>query len=224
MEVSRREVKFLIPLIQFRRLERQLALNMARDAYAGAGGGYTVRSLYFDSVFDGDYAEVLEGVETRKKIRLRVYAPTDQKVKLEYKYKQGANQKKSSITLDRDQARRMMAGEYGFLLSRPEPIAQVIYRDVMFGVYRPKVLIEYDRLAYSAPSNNIRVTFDTRVRASKTELDLFSTQASLTPLMMDDVGILEVKYDGFLFSYLQQALRELDALPTAMSKYMLSRA
>ena len=223
MEVSRKEIKYLISAIQFRQLEKQLVLNMHRDAYA-RGDGYVVRSLYFDSLFDQDYSDVLDGLETRKKIRLRVYSPDDQKAKLEYKFKQGANQRKSSLILSREQAEWIMSGQYEFLFQRPEPIAKVIYRDIMCGVYRPKVIIEYDRIAYSAPSNNIRVTFDSHIRASTANLDLFSHEICFTPLIEADVGVLEVKYDGFLFTYLQNALKNLDTRPMAMSKYVLGRS
>ena len=38
------------------------------------------------------------------------------------------------------------------------------------------------------------------------------------------MGVLEVKYNGFLYSYLQNVLQNLNAQPAAMSKYVLGRA
>ena len=34
--------------------------------------GYTIRSLYFDTLHDADYFEKLDGVQLRRKLRLRL--------------------------------------------------------------------------------------------------------------------------------------------------------
>lgn len=223
MKTERREVKFLIPLIQYKQLEPRLMCAMHPDTSGDPSGQYHVRSLYFDSLHDEDYYDVLKGVETRKKIRLRVYPPQGKTIKLEYKFKQGVNQEKTSILLTREQARRMVDGDYGFLTELSDPRAMDIYQEMIMRVYRPKVLIEYDRRAFAASGNDIRITFDTKIRASWHSHNLFVANVNYTPLIADDLGVLEVKYNGFLYSYLQSILRSLDSLPTAMSKYVLSR-
>ena len=224
MNVERREIKYLIPLLQFKMLEPKLSLLLRPDPAGDASGLYKVRSLYFDSFHNEDYFDVLKGAETRKKIRVRVYPPQGRLIKLEYKFKQGVNQHKTSIPLTRKQARQMVAGDYGFLLDLPDPLAAQIYHEMMMRVYQPKVLIEYDRQAYAAPGNDIRITYDSHIRASWQSSNLFVANANFTPLIAPDMGVLEVKYNGFLYSYLQGMLKNLDTQPTAMSKYVLSRA
>ncbi len=224
MNVERREIKYLVPLLQFKMLEPKLALVLRPDAAGDARGLYKVRSLYFDSFHDEDYFDVLKGAETRKKIRIRVYPPQGRLIKLEYKFKQGVNQQKTSISLTRKQARQMVDKDYGFLLDLPDPMAAQIYHEMMMRVYQPRVLIEYDRQAYTAPGNDIRITYDSQIRASRQCGSLFAANANFTPLVAPDMGVLEVKYNGFLYSYLQNVLQNLNAQPAAMSKYVLGRA
>jgi len=63
--------------------------------------GYTVRSLYFDSVNDIDYYEKLEGAYNRKKIRLRIYDDNFEFIKLELKSKFDNHQLKKSLVIDK---------------------------------------------------------------------------------------------------------------------------
>jgi hypothetical protein len=223
MSNDRREIKFLIPLLQFKKLESKLLLTMTPDTIGSLNGQYRVRSLYFDSFHDDDYYDVLKGVETHKKIRLRRYPPQERAIKLEYKSKRGINQQKTSISISRAQALQMINGDYAFLTELPDPNALPIYSEMATRAYQPKILIEYERQAYTAPGNDIRITFDTNIQASYDFSKLFSLKVNYTPLIAKDYGVLEVKYNGFLYTYLQNLLRCLDMLPSAMSKYVLAR-
>lgn len=57
------------------------------------GDGYEIRSLYFDSIDDRDYQEKEDGIELRRKIRLRNYGSNSMFAMLEMKQKQGQLQK-----------------------------------------------------------------------------------------------------------------------------------
>lgn len=72
-EVLRQEKKYLMNLVSMKRLSGRLAQVMIEDPHNGAEG-YCVRSLYFDTLRDTDYEEKLDGLELRRKIRLRIYA------------------------------------------------------------------------------------------------------------------------------------------------------
>ena len=77
-------------------------------------------------------------------------------------------------------------------------------------------------MAYTAPSNQIRVTYDSDIRCTRANFNLFDDQVSWMPLLEKSYGVLEVKYDGFLFSYIRDALHGIDALPQAFGKYALA--
>ena len=92
-EVLRQERKFLISATQRARFEGQLDALLHQDTHNGdlVQGGYRVRSLYFDTLSDRDFNAKMDGVEERRKMRLRVYHPQDKTAFLEMKQKQGSN-------------------------------------------------------------------------------------------------------------------------------------
>ena len=51
LDVSRRELKYLISLADMYSIKKKLSVVMNRDAHNGENG-YLVRSLYFDSLYD----------------------------------------------------------------------------------------------------------------------------------------------------------------------------
>lgn len=86
--------KYSISLETGRQLTVRLSRVFHRDRYGGRNG-YLVRSLYFDSIYDDDYFDKINGLEYRKKIRLRIYDPDQDWAKLEVKEKRGSVQVKS---------------------------------------------------------------------------------------------------------------------------------
>ena len=118
--VSRKEKKFLVDMASAKQLEGLLSQVVPGDPHNGSHG-YPVRSLYFDTLHDRDFAEKLFGTDPRRKVRLRVYDPTADFALLELKQKQGENQRKRSLPLTRAEARRLIEGDFDGLLDRPEP-------------------------------------------------------------------------------------------------------
>ncbi|MBO4110696.1 VTC domain-containing protein [Streptococcus suis] len=97
-EVLRKEKKYLLPLEMYYYLSGKLEKILKVDSY-GKEDGYCVRSLYFDSLEDVDWQEQEDGLENRRKIRLRNYGNGSQNAKLELKQKQGDNQRKRSLLM-----------------------------------------------------------------------------------------------------------------------------
>ena len=67
-EVLRQEKKFLISVEQMYQYSQYLQEIMIQDPHNGAEG-YTVRSLYFDTLENRDFMEKEDGVELRRKFR-----------------------------------------------------------------------------------------------------------------------------------------------------------
>ncbi len=90
-------------------------------------------------------------------------------------------------------------------------------------LYRPKCIVEYDRLAFVHEDNNIRVTFDQHLRAGALPDSFFSETPIFMPVSAPGEITLEVKYDGFLHSGIKMALS--DNLPPnqSRSKYCTAR-
>lgn len=64
-EVLRQEKKYLMNQVDCLKLQHQLENVMMADIHNGSQG-YLVRSLYFDSPYEEDYEDKLDGIELRK--------------------------------------------------------------------------------------------------------------------------------------------------------------
>lgn len=220
--VLREEKKRLISIQARSDIEYRLSSAMISDSHNG-DNGYMVRSLYFDTPEEKDYNEKLDGIELRRKVRLRVYSPSDTIAYLEIKQKEGAYQKKRSLPLDRETAGALIDGNYGVLLEEHKEFADECYAIMSMGLYRPKTIVEYNRKAFIEAENNTRITLDAPIRATESSFDLFSENLSMSSVFPEDVIILEVKYNGFLLSYVKQLLEGTAGAELSVSKYCLAR-
>lgn len=134
--VQRHEEKYLLNPLQAAELERLLGGLLHPDEFSQKGA-YYIRSLYFDAPDDVDYHNKILGVSQRQKLRLRLYDVNSPAVKLEIKNKRGSLSFKQTATLTRDQAQRLVAGDYGFLLQEPNDTARRAYTFFPAGVPPP---------------------------------------------------------------------------------------
>lgn len=222
-EVLRQEKKYLMTMADIYALSRHLESVMSQDPHNGAQG-YSIRSLYFDTLEERDYQSKMDGLELRRKIRLRIYDPAASFAMLEMKQKEGAYQKKRSLRVDREDAGQLARGQYDRLLHYSEPFAAECYALLHSQCYRPKTIVEYRRKAYVAKENKIRVTFDHQIRATETCMDLFAPDLNLYPVLDPFNGVLEVKYNGFLLSYIKALVSGADRSELSVSKYCLARS
>ncbi len=222
IDVSRREIKYKISPPEISALKQRLAPIMKCDRHNGTKG-YLVRSLYFDTPFDTDYEDKVSGYNERRKIRLRLYDPEDETVKLELKEKKGSVQRKRSLLLNRREAQQMVCGRYEFLKNRDEELALQLYVLMVRKCYRPRCIVEYDRFAYCLEHNETRVTFDTGLRSSEGNYDIFDKKLILCPVRSALENTLEVKFRGFLFTPVKNELNRFEGMPVSSSKYCQAR-
>ena len=222
-EVYRQEKKYFMTLPDMRELSGRLASVMIQDGHNGADG-YRIRSLYFDTVDEKDYTEKIDGVELRRKIRLRIYDPGADFAMLEMKQKEGNYQKKRSLRVRRQDAIELARGRYDSLLKYSDPFAAECYGVMRMQCYRPKTVVEYRRKAFVAKENKIRVTFDSEIRATETSSELFSPELNMWPVLDAFNGVLEVKYNGFMLSYIKNLIDGANRSELSVSKYCLARS
>ncbi len=220
--VMREEKKFLINTEEFVKKRHFLNQVMIPDPHNGQNG-YLIRSLYFDTVYDDDFFEKLDGVELRRKIRLRCYDPNSDFAMLEMKQKQGQYQMKRSLRMPKADAERLLRGEYDVLLKYPEDFAKECYGFMHSRCYRPKAVIDYRRTAFIAKENKIRITFDRDITATQSNFDIFSDKLLLNPVIDKFNTVLEVKFNGFLLEYIRELINSIDKSELSVSKYALGR-
>lgn len=230
INVNREEKKYVITRDTYYKLRHQLSQVLNRDFHSEhskfehrKGEGYTIRSLYFDSIDDRDYWEKLEGIEVRRKCRLRTYMNDPSFCMLELKKKQGQYQKKTSLRLTREQGERLIQGDYSMLLDINNSFSLDCYQLMTQYVYRPMSVVTYEREAFVAKENKIRITFDQYIRGSESNFDIFSKVLPEIPFFDPYYIVLEVKYSGFLLQYIKDLLVELEKEQLSVSKYCLSR-
>ena len=85
-EVLRQEKKYFISAEDALKFVSVFEKVMLQDEHNGSQG-YMIRSLYFDTIDDRDYNDKIDGLELRRKIRLRIYDPKSNFAMLEMKQK-----------------------------------------------------------------------------------------------------------------------------------------
>ena len=187
------------------------------------GHEYLIRSLYFDTINDDALEEKIAGVGNRKKYRIRIYNFSDRVIKLECKSKYGDLISKQSVSIPRELADQLIAGDPEGLQRMRHPLLHDVYREMKTRLLRPVVIVDYVREAYIHPAEEVRITFDKQIRTGLYQTNMFDTTIPTYPVFDDPIEVLEVKYDEFLPTYLQAILSGVTAQRSAVSKYTWCR-
>ncbi len=222
LSVSRSEVKYLLSLPDRLYLLNALSRILIPDAYGGYDG-YTVRSVYFDSMMNDDYIDKERHADEKKRLRVRIYHPDDKTAKFELKRKSFGRELKESVVISKEDAECLLKGDYSALLRYDNDTARYAYQLMNTRLYRPVSLIEYDRRAFTHSEFNTRVTMDNHLRCCEFCCDLFSKHLNFKSLMPADETILEIKYDRFLLRQIQEVISQCDLGKKAPSKFGSSR-
>ena len=217
LKTFRHEYKYVIPYGDMLKLREKLDDILTLDR----GGSYVVRSLYFDSVDDEDYYEKQAGVMVRKKLRLRIYDINSDYAKLEIKGKYDIHQLKESLVIKKDDAKKIINGDYDCLLKMDNDLAKRMYTYFLTG-YRPKIIIEYDRYAYTTTTTT-RITFDYNIKKSLDFDDFYTNDINYIELTNPNDVVLEVKFDRFLEPYIGEILSKYVSRNQSVSKYVMGR-
>lgn len=218
----RHEVKYYINKSVYHTLRTRLNTVAGPDPNMKDPEGYLISSLYFDDVYHSAMAEKSSGNQFRKKFRLRCYDRSDRVIKLECKRKYAEYISKDSISVTRGEYDAILAGDYGFLLSKPA-LGQEVYALHNRNLLRPTVAVEYLREAYVMSEGNVRVTFDKDIAASVGDFDMFSPHYEVRHVLEPGVMVLEVKYDDYLPDPVYQILKTAMTEKCAISKYVMCR-
>lgn len=219
----RHELKYHITPAELTVLRGVLAPVMQLDPNGNEDNEYHIRSLYFDTINDDALEEKIAGVGNRKKYRIRIYNFSDRVIKLECKSKYGDLISKQSVSIPRELAEQLIAGDPDGLQRMRHPLFHDVYREMRTRLLRPAVIVDYVREAYIHQAEEVRITFDKQVRTGLYSVDMFNPQIPTYPVFDDPVEILEVKFDEFLPSYLQAILSGVTAQRSAISKYTWCR-
>lgn len=221
----RHELKFLCSQLQVELLMSQLDCLMDKDTHSCEKGFYTVRSLYFDDYHNSAIKQKEDGIDNRKKYRIRSYlSGMDDKFHLEIKYRLRDKVRKEACDLSKEETGLILEGiplENAYSSDRTVLKQFELARDRMF--LQPAVIVEYDRVPYVYPEGNVRITIDRNICASP-DTGAFMKQDIVTvPILEKGFHLLEIKYDEYLPDVLRQALQIVSLEKTSFSKFYLCR-
>ncbi len=219
----RHELKFFINYGEYTHLSRTLDLMMQRDAAGDEYNDYAVRSLYFDTIFDTFLDEKISGVGARKKYRIRIYNFSDKQIKLECKAKHGDLIAKDTLTIPRDLAEQIIAGDPTGLEKTSAQLLHDIFIEMKMRLLRPVVIVDYVREAYLHPAEEVRITFDKKLHTGMFSTDMFNPYVPTVPALDDNLIVLEVKFNRVLPDHIRTLVSSVSATRQAVSKYVICR-
>ena len=194
----RHELKYSINFMQYQLLRKKLSIVLKPDPHAGPKGTYHIRSLYFDDFKNTARFDKQAGVIRRKKYRIRIYDYSDKCIKFECKTKNNQYVSKESVRISREEAEKIVAGNFSFLANSESCLLRELYLECRCNLLRPVVMVDYLREAYVHPVGNVRITFDMALHTNLGSLCLFECNAPTMGVDEECGIILEVKFDDVL--------------------------
>lgn len=220
-QTLRNELKYILSRGEYAALTQRCRTVMKRDPHAGKDGTYRITSLYFDDLGDTALLQNYSGVSRREKFRIRYYSDDFSTLHLEKKVKYGGLGTKYSCPMTEEQLRKLLEGDYSWMMDTGHPLMQELYLRMTTDILRPKTIVSYTREPFVYGPGNVRVTFDYDIRSSVRVTDMLKSDA-LVPAAVGQV-LMEVKYDDFLPDIIRMILQEGTLRARAFSKYAICR-
>ena len=218
----RYELKFLLTRSKAEILKYRLSLIMEKDLNADTENGeYIIRSLYFDDIYNTSYYEKIDGIKEREKYRIRCYNGSDSFITLELKAKNGDLSYKRRCRIEKSDYVNIITRNYDLIDTKGKPVLEdFLYRAKSINL-KPSVIVEYKRIAYTYPFEDVRITFDEDIASGKHNYDLFDEDLILYNVMEEGEVVLEVKYNNKLPSILNDVIKTVPMMRIAVSKFAL---
>jgi len=217
----RHEVKHMISAGDAAAIRANLTAVASMDPHAREKGFYRIRSLYFDDPLDTALHEKLDGVNERRKFRIRYYNDDLSYIMLECKMKRDGVGAKPQARLTLEETEKILRGDIGWMVKSGRPLLAALYVDMKTRRLAPKTVVQYKRVPFVYAPGNVRVTIDWDVRTGPP--GAFLDPEGLTLPIEDDVTLLEVKWDEYLPTVIRRAAALKSRTPTAFSKYAACR-
>lgn len=218
----RKELKYVINQNDKLILEERLKTLVEKDKHTKEDGTYTIISLYFDDYNETSYNQVINGISERWKWRIRYYNYNSSYICLEKKYKHNGLNKKYQIKLTKKQVEDIISLK-NIQISKDNPkLLNEFYLNIFNKIFRPKIIIIYDRIPFVYKAGNVRITIDYNLAFSNEFDNFFNKRIKLIPVLEPNQAILEIKYDNFIPDFIRYKLELNHLNQTSFSKYYQS--
>lgn len=222
MKKYRNEWKYSLHEGEIARVEHRIGAVLDRDVHAGGDGRYGVHSLYFDDLSNACANETEAGDGERFKYRIRYYDQDPTFLRLERKEKRYGGCFKLSCRITPEECGQLSRGEVSDLLyDEKRPLLRRFAADILRRGFSPRVIVDYERIAFVEPISNVRVTLDLNIAVSKEYGRFLHGDYLKAPLLRKGQHVLEVKFDDILTGYIKQSVYECNLQQRSFSKYCL---
>ena len=180
--------------------------------------------MYFDNYKDTSVYTTESGLSERFKWRIRYYGDDLTYIVLEKKEKKESRCHKKSCKLTLEEYNQIVNGDpYDLIFENDKKLIKELAVDMIRLDYRPKVIIDYERIAYVEEITNVRITFDMKISASY-ELEKFlDGDYQNFYVLPSGLNVLEVKFDEILPSYIRNIVESYNFNQGSFSKYYYGR-
>ena len=224
MRKYRHELKFIISKSISSILKQRLALAMDIDKNSvNLDNTYFIRSLYFDDPYSSAYYEKLDGVLYRKKYRIRIYNNDPSFIRLERKWKHNNLTSKDQIKISKELCEKILNNDLENIDLSTDLMNDFI-SEIKFKNLKPSVIVDYQRLAYTYPISEVRITFDENLKSGLYNYDLFDCDTNSYDIFSPDEVVLEVKYNDYLPEHISIILETVPMYRQAVSKFARCRS
>jgi hypothetical protein len=220
----RHEIKYLLNQGDARIIKDRLKKVCEFDANSDENGMYKVCSLYFDDFCNSAVNDNMTGQLKRKKFRIRTYNHDGSTIRLERKSKNNEGGCKDSVLLTREQYDLILKGGIVSSDGTMNEVLNDFINCLKTRLLKPRVAVEYDRVAYIYEPGDVRITFDSNIRSSVGNLDILSADKITTPVTKLSDTVMEVKYTGFLPEHIKSIINFGRGYRQAFSKYIACRS
>ena len=164
------------------------------------------------------------GLSERFKWRIRYYGNDLSYIRLEKKEKIDGRCHKKSCKITVDEYNKIVSGDVTDLVFETEKdLIKELAVDIIIHNYKPKVIIDYERIAYVEEITNVRVTFDMKISASYELENFLDGDYQSFYVLPSGLNILEVKFDSILPSHLRNIVEAYSFKQGSFSKYYYGR-
>lgn len=223
MNKYRHEYKYVSPEIILAMLEKRARAVLAPDPHAGKNGGYSIRSIYFDDIYNTCYHENENGTDPREKFRIRIYNCSAERISLELKQKENSKTLKLSCPISKEDCKIIMDGKIPRIQAESPYLMKKLVSKMQYSGLKPVCIVAYERVPYIYKIGNVRVTFDRNIRSSSDIQGFFSRTTAFRPVLEKNVNMMEVKFDELIPDYISSILQTGMLRQTSFSKYYLCR-
>ena len=143
---------------------------------------------------------------------------------LEKKEKLESRCHKKSCKITLDEYNKIVSGDVTDLIFETEKeLIKELAVDMIIHNYKPKVIIDYERIAFVEEITNVRVTFDMKISASYELENFLDGDYQRFYVLPSGLNVLEVKFDNILPSYIRNIVESYSFKQGSFSKYYYCR-